>query len=396
MKRTYNYYKTAFEGQEKPFAYIDLEYFDRNMRDILNRARDKNIRIASKSIRCVELMRRILDYNRQYQGIMCFTAKEAVWLSEQGFDDLLVAYPTYHPAHIEAVAKEVKRGKKIYLMVDKAEHLEQIHRVGKAQTTRIPVCLDLDMSSRFPGVHFGVYRSSLTNIATVRKFLKLLSAYSYVELRGIMGYEAQIAGLGNNFVGQRIKNNVIKVLQRTSLKEIVARRTKVINMVKHAVGELDFVNGGGTGSMETTREETGVTEIAVGSGFYTPTLFDNYENFQHLPSAGYAIEIVRQPTADTYTCLGGGYVASGPLGIDKLPQPYLPQGCELYTNEMAGEVQTPILYKGKERLKIGDPIFLRHSKAGELCERFNNLLLLENGKVVDKVPTYRGAGKCFL
>lgn len=395
-KRSYPYYKTAFEGQEKPFAYVDLDYFDQNMNDILARANQKKIRIASKSIRCVALLRRILAYSDQYQGLMCFSAMEAVWLSQQGFDDLLVAYPTFQTKHIEAVAQEVQKGKKIYLMTDKVEHLQQIHAVGKRLKLRIPICMDLDVSSDFPGLHFGVYRSSLYTLEAVELYLKELSKYPFVNLRAIMGYEAQIAGVGTQMPNQGVKNRLIRILQKRSIKEIRARRGKAIQLVEEAVGTLDFVNGGGTGSVEVTTEEEGITEVAVGSGFYTPTLFDNYEHFQHLPAAGYAIEIVRQPKQDIYTCLGGGYVASGPLGIDKLPKPFLPEGCELYPNEMAGEVQTPIHYKGKEPLKIGDPVFFRHSKAGELCERFNQLLLLKNGNVIEEIPTYRGEGQCFL
>lgn len=395
-KRTYSEYKTAFEGQEKPFAYVDLDYFDQNMNDILDRANEKKIRIASKSIRCVALLRRILDYNEQYQGIMCFTAKEAVWLSSLGFDDLLVAYPTFQVKHIETVAMEVQKGKKIYLMTDRAEHLKQINAVGARLNVKIPVCMDLDVSSDFPGLHFGVYRSSLCTLEAVEQYLKELSTYPFVNLRAIMGYEAQIAGVGNEMPNQAVKNRLIRMLQKRSITEIRARRGQAIKLVEAAVGPLDFVNGGGTGSIEVTTAEDGVTEVAVGSGFYTPTLFDNYEHFQHLPAAGYAVEVVRQPKAGTYTCLGGGYVASGPLGIDKLPKPYLPNGCELYPNEMAGEVQTPIQYKGTDPLEIGDPVFFRHSKAGELCERFNELLLLKAGKVVEQTPTYRGAGKCFL
>jgi len=370
-KRTYSYYKTAFEKQEKPFAYVDLDYFDQNMKDILKRANQKKIRIASKSIRCVALLHRILDYNDQYQGIMCFTAKEAVWLSHQGFDDLLIAYPTFQTKHIEAVAGEIQKGKKIYLMTDKVEHLQQINSIGARLNIEIPICMDLDLSSDFLGLHFGVYRSSLCTIEAVEKYLNELSKYPFVYLKGIMGYEAQIAGVGNRVPNQELKNKLISILQKRSIKEIRVRRGQVIQLVRERIGALDFVNGGGTGSVEVTSAEDGVTEVAVGSGFYTPTLFDNYEHFQHLPAAGYAIEIVRQPKLNTYTCL-------------------------LNPNEMVGEVQTPIHYKGTESLEIGDPVFFRHSKAGELCERFNELILLKDGKIVDHTPTYRGAGKCFL
>jgi len=398
MARSYQYYKQAFEGQDMPFAYVDMDYFEQNIKDILQRAQDKQIRIASKSIRCASLMRYILDYNEKFQGVMCFTATEAVWLSTLGFDNLLVAYPTYNPRHIKAVAEAIRdKGKTIYLMTDRKEHLEQINRIGKQQEVCIPVCMDLDMSSYFPGImYFGVYRSSINAMAKVKEYVRRLSDYPHLKLSGIMGYEAQIAGLGNNFKGQWLKNALIRLLQGRSVSEISARRTAVVDYVNKQVGELDFVNGGGTGSMEITRKEEGITEIAVGSGFYSPTLFDVYGKFRHKPAAGYAVEVVRQPADNVYTCLGGGYVASGVAGEDKIPTPYLPQGCSYHSNEMAGEVQTPLFYNGNEPIELGDPILFRHSKAGELCERFNELLLVRDGKVEETVPTYRGEGQCFL
>ena len=211
-----------------------------------------------------------------------------------------------------------------------------------------------------------------------------------------MGYEAQIAGLGDNFVGQRIKNMIVQQLKRRSIREVAARRAALVERVRSYGVALRFVNGGGTGSIATTCEENAVTEITVGSAFYSPTLFDNYRDFRYRPAAGFAVEIVRHPQPSIYTCLGGGYIASGSAGPEKLPQPYLLQGATLDALEGAGEVQTPVRYTGTIALEVGDPVFMRHSKAGELCERFTHLLLVKDGAVVDEVTTYRGDGQCFL
>lgn len=395
MKRGYTYYQSILQGQEFPLAYVDLDLFDENVKAILERAGDKKIRIASKSVRCTALLDRILQSNDQYQGIMCFTATEAVWLSRKGFDDLLVAYPTFQSQHITAVAEATQRGKKIYLMVDREEHLNKINQIAQQLNTPIAVCLDLDMSSDYPALHFGVWRSSVNNLESAAKFVEILQKYPMVQLKGLMGYEAQIAGVGDAVKGQGVKNNIIRLLKKRSIKEIATRRAKVTEMIEKAVGKLDFVNGGGTGSLETTKLEEAVSEVTVGSGFYSPLLFDGYANFQHEPAAGFAIEVVRQPQKQIYTCLGGGYVASGMAGVDKVPQPYLPKGCKLNPNEMAGEVQTPIHYQGDE-LSIGKPVLMRHSKAGELCERFQQVVLIKNNKIEGKVLTYRGEGQCFL
>src|SRR5262249_23383905 len=158
--------------------------------------------------------------------------------------------------------------------------------------------------------------------------------------------EGQIAGVGDNYPGKIFKNAIVKRLKFRSARKVAERRAAIVDLAGTYGIQLRFVNGGGTGSIITTREESAVTEITVGSGFYSPALFDNYRALRSLPAAGYAIEIVRRPRRSIYTCLGGGYVASGSAGPEKLPQPYLPRGARLLPLEGAGEVQTPIRYEG--------------------------------------------------
>jgi D-serine deaminase-like pyridoxal phosphate-dependent protein len=394
MNSKYNYYKEVLKNERLPLAFVDLDLFDQNIGAILKRSGSKKIRIASKSIRCIELMQRILDFSNQFQGIMCYSAEEAVWLSQAGFDDLLVAYPTIQPSSIKAVAEEVKKGKKIYLMTDLAEHLRQIQSIATSAQVELPIALDLDMSSRWSLLHFGVHRSSVWNKESLYKYLETLKSCPNLTLCATMGYEAQIAGVGNKVAGKSLMNSIIGSLQQRSKKELARRRKDLVEILKKECPTLNIVNGGGTGSLESTAEESWVTEVTAGSGFYAPALFDNYSHFQHLPAAGFALELVRHPQANIYTCLGGGYIASGAVGKEKAPLPYLPEGMKLTANEMTGEVQTPILYNGI--LTIGDPVFFRHSKAGELCEHFQKLYLIKEGKIAAKINTYRGEGKCFL
>jgi D-serine deaminase-like pyridoxal phosphate-dependent protein len=281
-------------------------------------------------------------------------------------------------------------------MVDSPEHVERIETVAQRYGVRLPLCLEVDMSMDLPGLHFGVWRSPVHTPAQARPVIERLQASSHVWLDGLMGYEAQIAGLGDNFPSRKAKNTLVRRLKRRSIHEVAERRAALVDLINSYGLSLRFVNGGGTGSITSTRAESVVTEITVGSGFYSPALFDNYRDFRYRPAAGYAIEIVRQPGPSIYTCLGGGYIASGSVGPEKQPQPYLPQGARLDSLEGAGEVQTPIRYDGGVPLKLGDPIFMRHSKAGELCERFTHLLFVSNGEIVDEVTTYRGDGQCFI
>ncbi|HLI87512.1 MAG TPA: amino acid deaminase/aldolase [Ktedonobacteraceae bacterium] len=396
QQRDYSYYREVFKGRTMPFAYLDLDLLAQNIREIARRAGGKRIRLASKSLRSVAVIKRIMAANPIFQGIMCFTAPEALYLASQGIDDLLIGYPIWHAGQVAAVARATEAGAHITLMVDCIEHVEQVEKVARECGVRLPLCIDIDMASDLPGLHFGVWRSPLRSAGQVRPVIERIMASPHVWLDGIMGYEAQIAGVGDRYAGQRMKNALVYWLKRRSQHEIAGRRAMLVRLIKEYAPSLRFVNGGGTGSIATTRMEEVITEITVGSGFYSPALFDNYRDFRYQPAAGYAIEIVRHPRPSIYTCQGGGYIASGSAGPDKQPQPYLPRGARLTTNEGAGEVQTPIIYTGPQRLDLGDPIFMRHAKAGELCERFTHLLLISKGSIVEEVTTYRGDGQCFL
>lgn len=395
MESPYTYYRSAIAGRVMPLAYVDLDRFDRNIRDIAARSRGTRIRVASKSIRCVPLLERILATGAPYHGIMAYSAREAVFLSQQGFDDLLIAYPVVHEAEDARLCEELQRGKRIVCMVDCFEHVQFLDKLGRDHAVEVSVCIDIDLATEFPGLYFGVRRSPLRTPVDVIELSRRIAAAKNVRLAGAMGYEAQIAGLPDNAPGQRIKNAFIRFLKRRSISDFRKRRADIVQAIRDDGIELEFVNGGGTGSVETSIEEECLTEVTVGSGFFAPLLFDWYQSCRHLPAVGYAIEITRNPAPGIYTCHGGGYVASG-TGANKAPLPFLPEGAALLPLEGAGEVQTPVRYDGSETLNLGDPIFMRYAKAGEMCERFNMLLAIEGGAIVGEFPTYRGEGQVFL
>ena len=395
-ERDYGYYKKIFDGHPMPFAFVDLDLLGQNILQIATRAGGKQLRLASKSIRSISILRRLFAADTCFQGIMCYTALEAVYLASQGFKDLLIGYPAWNEHDIAAIARATTDGAQITLMIDSIEHVERVEALASLHGTRLPLCLEIDMSMDVPGLHFGVWRSPVRTVEQAQPIIERIFASSHVFLDGLMGYEAQIAGLGDDFPGQKAKNALVRRLKRRSIREIAERRAAIVALVRSSGIIPRFVNGGGPGSIDSTRDEAVMTEITVGSGFYAPALFDNYRDFRYSPAAAYAIEIVRRPQPSLYTCLGGGYIASGSVGPEKQPMPYLPDGAKLLSLEGAGEVQTPIRYNGPQSLNIGDPIFMRHSKAGELCERFTHLYLVSNGAIVDKVTTYRGDGRCFI
>lgn len=392
----YQRLRTALHGQPLPCALVDVDAFDANAQAILQRAGHKPVRLASKSVRCRTLLRRVLDSSPRYRGLMCFTAAEAAWLYQCGFDDLLVAYPSTDAASLAAVCQCIAAGASIYLTVDSPEHLQLLASIASTAGVVLPVSLELDMSLRLPGLNFGVWRSPLRDAAAFLAMAQQIQATPQLRLAGLMGYEAQLAGVPDNAAGQWLRNALIRQLKRSSQRRIQGTRRQVLAALQQAGIALDFVNAGGTGSLEFSAADPGTTEVTAGSGLYCPQLFDSYADFHPQPAAAFALPIVRTPASGMFTCLGGGYPASGASGNDRLPQPWLPSGCRLSALEGAGEVQTPIHYSGAIPLQLGDPILFRHAKAGELCERFQQLHLIQAERIIDTVPTYRGEGQCFL
>lgn len=388
--------RAALRGEHLPLAYCDLDLLAANARDLVARAGGLPIRLASKSIRCRELLRRVAAMSPAFQGILCFSAAEAAFLAGEGFDDLVVAYPTVDVVELDAACRAIAAGGRICLMVDDPGQLLPHSAAAARAGVTLPVAIDLDMSSDFPGLHFGVRRSPVTTEAAAVALATAIVGMPHLRLEGLMGYEAQIAGLQDQVPGQRLKSAVVRALKRRSAAEIFARRAAVVAALRDRGHALRFVNGGGTGSLEQTREDRSVTELAAGSGLYGPTLFDGYAAFQPRPAVGFVLPIVRRPGPGVWTCFGGGYVASGSAGRDRLPTPVLPAGATLLATEGAGEVQTPVAYAGPETLGLGDPIAFRHAKAGELCERFGELVLIEGGTIVGRAPTYRGDGRAFV
>jgi len=396
MLHDYETYRQVLRGRRLPLAFVDIERLRANAAALASRSKGKPIRLATKSVRSVPVQRMVLDECPSFRGVMCFAADEAVWLAGLGIDDLLVGYPTVERSALEAVAAEVSRGRHITLTVDDVTQLEPLEAAAAHLGVVLAVCIDADMSSRFPGLHFGVRRSPLRRPAEVLALARSIVRTGSLRLEGLLGYEAQLAGVPDAVPEMPLRSALVRWLKRRSAREVARRRGAMVAALRSDGFDLRFVNGGGTGSLETTAADLSVTETTAGSGLFSPALFDSYAGFRHLPAAGFAIPITRIPAAGIYTCHGGGYVASGAAGRDRLPRPFLPEGTSLLPREGAGEVQTPIAYRGPVRLEIGDPVLLRHAKAGELCERFDRLLLISGGSVVDEVPTYRGEGKCFL
>jgi D-serine deaminase-like pyridoxal phosphate-dependent protein len=383
----------ATAALDPPFAVVDLAAFEANAAAIVARAGGKPVRVASKSVRCRELLRDVLR-RPGFHGVMAYSLVEANWLVRTGVtNDVLLGYPTAHRGALTELAASEELANAVTLMIDSVDHLDLIDAVvPPQQRPTLRVCLDLDASWRpLPGAHIGVRRSPLHAPARVGALAAQVVSRPGFRLVGLMSYEAQIAGLGDEPPGRPLYGRVVRFVQQRSYRDLLRRRGAAVRAAQvHA--DLEFVNGGGTGSLALTTADASVTELTAGSGLYGPTLFDAYRAWRPTPAAFFATSVVRRPAPGIATVHGGGWIASGPAEDARLPRPVFPLGLRLLPAEGAGEVQTPLAGAAASSLRPGDRVWFRHAKAGELCEHVDTLHLVRGQAIERSVPTYRGDG----
>ncbi|GAA1526452.1 amino acid deaminase/aldolase [Brevibacterium permense] len=411
--------RRALKGTGAPTAVLDLDAFDANLDALAERARGLPIRLATKSLRVPAAIDRALAHPA-FSGVLAFSVPEALFLHARGVRDIVIGYPSLDRASLSRMFAEAGACTNITLMIDSTDHLDIIDDVrenlaeagrksslagtspageganlAEAGAASVRVCIDVDSSYR-PAeswlgdrVHIGARRSPIRDGRAAIALARQVAARPGFDLVGMMFYEGQIAGTAD--AGRSVRQTIVRAMQKASIAELAERRAAVIAAVRE-VADLEFVNGGGTGSFESSSVEGTLTELAAGSGLFSPGLFDGYTHFRHRPAAYFVTPVVRRPAPGWVTVFKGGFIASGVPGFDRLPTIAWPPGLEYSGLEGPGEVQTPLTGPGTESLRIGDLVWFRHAKAGELAEHFNEFLVVSGSTIIDTWSTYRGEG----
>jgi D-serine deaminase-like pyridoxal phosphate-dependent protein len=376
-----------------PVMVVDLDAFDANADDLARRAGGTPIRVASKSLRVPALISRALAHPG-FSGVLAFTLAEALWLEENGVsDDIVVAYPSVDRAALARLVASPRAASRITLMVDAVDHLDVVDSVRTSKAVPVRVAIDVDAGLDLGLTRVGPRRSPVTSAAAAEELARQLERPGFT-LVGVMTYEGQVAGVPDQVPGQRLRSAVVRRLKAMSVAQLAARRAAVAEGLSR-VADLQFWNAGGSGSLETSAADPVVTELTAGSGLLVPGLFDHYRSFEPRPAAFFGVPVTRRPSDATVTVHGGGLVASGPAGPDRLPLPWAPAGLSLTGLEGAGEVQTPLVGPAAAMLRIGDLVWFRHAKSGELFEHTATAHLLAGDALVEQVATYRGHGLAF-
>ena len=377
-----------------PLAVVDLDVFDANAADLVRRASGTPVRVASKSLRVPALIRRALAHPG-FAGVLAYTLAEALWLVENRVsDDVVVAYPTVDRGALARLLADGSALAAVTLMVDDVAQLDVVDACRAGDGPVVRVALDVDAGLQVAGQHVGPKRSPLRSVEQVRDLAREVTERPGFRLVGVMTYEGQVAGVADDVPGQRARSTVVRGLKRASVSQLGVRRAEIARALAE-FADLEFFNAGGSGSLETSSADPVVTEVTAGSGLLVPGLFDHYLAFDPRPAAFFGLPVTRRPGPEVVTVHGGGLIASGPTGADRSPLPWAPPGLSLTSLEGAGEVQTPLTGHASSLLEIGDLVWFRHAKSGEVFEHVQTAHLVRGDRITESVPTYRGQGVAF-
>lgn len=332
-----------------PLGAVDVDAFESNARAMVARAGGLPIRVASKSLCSVEALRYTLSFDG-FQGILAFSIPEVIALVGEGFTDIVVAYPSVNRPALAQLAADEKLRATITVMVDETAHLDLLDSLGAGP---VRVAIDLDCTLRLPTEKLGALvlgprRSPLRTPEQVAAFARDIVGRPNLKLVGMMAYEGQVASVADGETGP--VGAVKRWIRTRSLNGLAPRRAACIA----AAGEV--------------------------------------ADLEHRAAAFFVCQVSRIPAPGWATVNSGGWIASGPPAADRVPVPVLPVGLKYSATEGAGEVQTPLHGRAVKNVNVGDLVWFRHAKAGEMTENVDSLLAVRHDGTVEEWSTYRGKG----
>ena len=391
LSSSYETLKNLVKNKKYPLAICDLDAFNQNLEKVglFLRTVKKSLRLCTKSVRVPELVNRV-EKEDFVNGIFTYNSAEALFYAEKyRIKDILMGYPTMSKIDIEELCQAAKvDGVRISVMVDDTKQITLLDEIATKNNVKLDILIEIDVADKLFGRNVGVLRSPIREPEVVVSLARLVSKKSQLHFRGIMGYEAQNASIGDDKM-------LFRYAKKRSRKKVNMWRQNTVDALITAGFHPEVVNGGGSGCFQETATEPSVTEIGIGSLLFKSHIFDTINSLnEFLPSMFFVLQIVRKPRINIATAFSGGYVSSG--SVRALPISVIPKNLTISKDEGFGEVQTPFIFDpNKIELNLGDPIFCRFGKAGEPLEHFNEILIYSEGELIDSYKTYRGYGKRF-
>ena len=270
--------------------------------------------------------------------------------------------------------------------IDSVEHVRWLRDTLGPEVAGLGVALDCDASLRVGRVHLGVRRSPTRTpeqaLAVVRAALGV-----GLDVRGVMFYDAQVAGLPD--AGPHVR-----VLKRRSVRELAraarrrggrgAQRDRPAVRQRRGHGQPAPVRGA-TRSSPSWPPGPGSTRRRSSTATTTSPSARRWRS--RCRWCGGRHRATSRPSAAA-TCRA---VSRGGRGCRRR----CVVACRWCAPRRPVRCRRRCTATDADGLRVGDRVWLRGAKAGELLERFDVVHLVSGGELVGTVPSYRGEGRNF-
>ena len=373
-----------------------------NAEAMLARAGGKPIRVASKSVRCRALLEAILRRDERFAGLMTYTLPETLWLAEQGFEDLLLAYPTADAGALGELAlrSAANPGGAPIVMVDCVEHLDAIESVLGAGAAPVRVCIDVDASWWALGGRIKVGAEALAGPhrragGRAGAGDRAAAADRARRADGLRGPDRRASATGRPGGACAAPRSASCSAARPPSWPSGGRRSSPRSASSPS---CEIVNGGGTGSLELTGAEDAVTEVDRRLRLLRPRPLRPLQPLHASPPRPASrCRSSASPRREVATALGGGYLASGSGDAARLPVPVAaagprarPRGGRRRGADAAARRRRRRASRSATASTCATP--RRASSASASTPSTWS----KASEIVDVVPTYRGEGQAFL
>lgn len=384
---TYNYYHEAFADRALPFAYVDLDQLEAHIRSVLDTSGNKLLRVDARVLRCPEIIERVMRSDARFHGVKCATVAEALYLADYSeLNDFLVSFPVVQTAAIQRLCDAIAQGHGLTLTVDDIDRLAGLDEAAGAAGITLALCVEIDASIHLNDDRAS-RRSAVHDTEALVELARAIAERAHLWFRGVLIFDTQReTPTGHHRVRAR-------ALDRDG-QHLRDSRAAVVSALSDAGLAPALVDCAGVGALAFNAEDPSVTEITVGAAFFGLADASATAARTDTPAAGYASEIMRHTDTRLYATLSGGYTAPDTSDGAMLPAVYLPRGAAIDDLPGAGVGQLPI-FDAEDDLAVGAPVFMRPANASELCERFDRLVLMQEGAIVGHARTYRAIGDQF-
>jgi D-serine deaminase-like pyridoxal phosphate-dependent protein len=235
---------TALEDLDTPCLVVDLDVMEKNIKVVLERARNCGIRVRPhmKTTKSPGFARILIEEGAT--GICVSKLAEAEVMIEAGVDDILITSEIVGEPKVSRLASLATRNPRLRVVIDSVTAANQLNERMKKSPHSLQVLIDVNVGENLCGV---ADRDAALALAQDVKGL------AHLQLIGIHGFEGHLQMLADQKERRRLCHESMK-----KLVDIAAH-------LRENGFEIQTVTAGGTGTYEYCAEVEGITEVRPGA-----------------------------------------------------------------------------------------------------------------------------------